>query len=81
MLKYEPEIRQFIVDKFLFGEFGELDGQASLLETGIMDSTGILELIVHLEKQFNVKVNDDDLVPENFDTIDAICAFLNRKNS
>ena len=47
----------------------------SLLEAGIIDSTGILELINHLEERYGIKVNDDELVPENLDTIASICRF------
>ncbi len=81
MMKYEQEIRQFIADKFLFGDGGKLNSQESLLETGILNSTGVLELVLYLEKQFKIKVNDDELTAENLDTISAICAFLNRKIS
>ena len=81
MMKHEPEIRQFIADRFLFGDDNKLDSDASLLEAGIIDSTGILELISHLEEHYGVKVNDDELVPENLDTIASICVFLDKKIS
>jgi acyl carrier protein len=81
MMKYESEIRKFIVDRFLFGDGNELESEASLLETGIIDSTGILELIDHLEEHYGIKVNDDELVPENLDTIASICAFLGKKTA
>ena len=80
MKTYEAEIRTFIVQKFLFGEEREVMGDLSLLEAGIVDSTGVLELVSHLEKQFGIKVEDDELVPENLDSIDGICAFLGRKH-
>jgi acyl carrier protein len=81
MMKHESEIREFIAEKFLFGEDNKLQNDASLLEAGIMDSTGVLELISYLEEHFRIKVNDDELVPENLDTIAAICAFLSKKIS
>jgi acyl carrier protein len=81
MMKYEPEIRQFIADRFLFGNDQELKNEGSLLDAGIIDSTGVLELISYLEEHFKIKVEDDELVPENLDTIASICAFLSRKTA
>jgi acyl carrier protein len=75
------EIRQFIADRFLFGDDTKLGDEDSLLEAGVVDSTGILELISHLEERYGIKVNDDELVPENLDTIAAIAAFLARKTA
>jgi acyl carrier protein len=81
MMKYESEIRQFLADKFFFGDDRNLGDEESLLEAGIIDSTGILELIAHLEEQYKIKVNDDELVPENLDTIANICAYLSHKTA
>jgi acyl carrier protein len=81
MMNYESEIRRFIAETFLFGEEKLLNGQESLLEAGIIDSTGVLELISHLEDYYHIKVNDDELVPENLDTIAAISLFLSKKMS
>jgi acyl carrier protein len=79
MAAYETEIRQFIADRFLFGDDKKLAENDSLLEAGIVDSTGILELINHLEERYGIKVGDDELVPENLDTIASIAGFLGRK--
>jgi len=81
MMKYETEIRKFIVEKFLFGEERELPSDLSLLEAGIVDSTGVLELISFLEEKYRIKVNDDELVPENLDTLSGICGLLGKKIS
>ena len=81
MMKHEPEIRKFLADRFLFGDDKKLGDDESLLEAGIIDSTGILELINHLEEHYGIKVNDDELVPENLDTIASICAFLSKKTA
>jgi acyl carrier protein len=81
MMKHEPEIRKFIAEKFLFGEDNNLPSDASLLEAGIIDSTGVLELISYLEEQFKIKVDDDELVPENLDTIAGVCKFLSKKTA
>lgn len=79
MADVESEIRRFITDTFLFGESQRLDDHDSLLEAGIVDSAGILEIIAFLEDHYQIKVNDDELTPENLDTIASICAFLKIK--
>jgi len=79
MARYEQEIRQFITDKFLFGDERQINSDESLLDAGILDSTGILELIAHLEAHYQIKVGDEELVPENLDTIGNISAFLGKK--
>ncbi|MGA2362131.1 MAG: acyl carrier protein [Candidatus Aminicenantales bacterium] len=81
MAGLEIEIRQFIADRFLFGDDRQLGDEDSLLEAGIIDSTGILELINYLEEHYMIKVNDDELVPENLDTIANICAYLSKKTA
>jgi acyl carrier protein len=53
-----------------------LGNTTSLLETGVLDSLSMLRLVVFIQDQFGIVVDDVDLVPENFDTVDAICAFL-----
>lgn len=73
-------VRGFIVDNFLFGtEDGSLTDDASFLETGIIDSTGILELITFVEKTFEITIADDEMLPENLDSLDQISAFVLRK--
>jgi len=81
MIDYEAEIRKFLTDQFLFGENRALERDVSLFEQGIVDSTGILELINYIEERFGIKVQDIELLPENLDTIGNICAFLERKLS
>lgn len=75
------QIRSFIVDSFLFGQAGDLTGATSFLESGIIDSTGVLELVAHLESTYGIKVSDDELTPDNLDSIDAICAYIARKRA
>ena len=72
-------VRSFIVARFLFGQ-GTVSDDASFLEGGIIDSTGVLELVFHLETTYSIKIEDNELAPENLDSIDNIAAFLNRKN-
>jgi acyl carrier protein len=72
-------IRQFIVENFLFGEEGNLKEDTSFLEGGIIDSTGILELVSFLEEKFGIAVADEELVPENLDSIASVVAYLTKK--
>lgn len=80
-MEYAELIRSYIVDNFLFGDDNDLEEETSFLESGIIDSTGIIELVSYVETNFNMKVDDKDIVPENFDSIQNIAAFiLRRKN-
>jgi acyl carrier protein len=74
-------VRQFMVTTFLFGSDNGFDDNVSLYGTGVLDSTGMLELITFLEQSFCVKIADEDLVPENFDTLENIAAYLEAKAS
>ena len=75
----KEKIRAFIVENFLFGKDEGLDDDASFLDGGIIDSTGILELVNFIEEEFNIRVLDDELVPENLDSIKNVVAYLERK--
>ena len=78
----EEKIRNYILENFLFtGDQSELSNDTSLLEKGILDSTGIMELVFFLEDEVGVKVDDDEMVPENLDSVDNILAYLKRKLS
>ena len=79
MSSIEETVRNFVVEQFLFGEGDTLRGDTSFLEEGIIDSTGILELVMFLEKTYDIKVEDSELVPENFDTPDNIARYLEKK--
>ena len=75
------KIRAFVVTNFLFGQAGDLKDDTSFLEQGILDSTGVLELVAFLEQTFAIKVSDDEMVPDNLDSIDLISAYLEKKAS
>jgi len=76
----QQQIRHFILSSFLFtDDESKLKNDDSLLERGIMDSTGVLELVAFLESQFGIKVADDELLPENLDSVDRVSAFIARK--
>lgn len=75
-------VRQFIRDNFLFREdIGSFADEDSFLDAGIIDSTGVLELISFLEGEFSIEVADQEMVPENFDSVARIVAYLRRKLS
>jgi acyl carrier protein len=79
MSDMKEKVRGFVVEHFLFGQGANFQDGASFLEQGIMDSTGVLELVAFLEENFGIKVSDDELIPENLDSVDLICAYLDRK--
>ena len=80
-METSQQIRAYIVENFLFGDDQELSNSQSLLEAGVVDSTGVIELVTFLEETFGVEVADDELIPENLDTIDNIAAFTLRKKA
>ena len=74
------EIRSFIVENFLFGDTTvPLEEDDSLLQRGLIDSTGILEIVSFIEEKFGIVVDDDDVVPDNLDSIGAIAKYVMRK--
>ena len=73
------KIRQFIIENFLFGDDDGLKDDASFLEEGIIDSTGVLELVKFLEDTFSITVDDDELTPENLDSVNNVAVYLERK--
>lgn len=76
----EADVRGFVTDNFLFGrKNAKLAGDDSLLEQGLIDSTGVLELVSFIENKFEIKVEDDDLVPDNLDSINRLIAFIEAK--
>ncbi len=73
------DIKEFIVDNFLFGNEDELNENTSLFEKGIIDSTGVLELVSFIEENYDISINDEELVQDNFLSISAINNFLQKK--
>jgi len=76
----EAAIRQFIVDQFLFGRDDRgLGASDSLMQKGLIDSTGVLEMVSFLEQRFAIDVEDQELIPANLDSIERIVHFVERK--
>jgi acyl carrier protein len=74
-------IRQFIIDNYLFGNDDGLQDTDQLRQKGIIDSTGVLELIAFVEKTFELTIDDREIIPENLDTIERIADFVQAKKS
>ena len=80
MPEVEQRLRRFIVENFLFGEDDlRFSNDASLLGEGIIDSTGILELITFIEAEFEIQLKDTELVPANLDSVHNLVRFIDRK--
>ena len=76
------EIRAYIVERFLFGQQSErLSNSASFMDLHLVDSTGILEVVTFLESRYGFKIADDEMIPENLDSIDRITAFVRHKQA
>lgn len=76
------ELRQFITENFLFGaDDSSISDDDSFLEKGIIDSTGVLELVVFLEKRYAIRVRDQDLIPENLDSITNLVNFVQSRRA
>ena len=80
MPNVEQDLRRFVADNFPFGPVGdELSSDDSLVDQGIIDSTGVLELVTYLEETYGIKVEDEELIPDNLDSINRLVRFLERK--
>ena len=76
MDKVKLKIKEFIIENFLFGEESDLNDDTSFLEEGIIDSTGVLELIEFLEEEFEIEIDDEDMIPENLDSLNNLEKFI-----
>lgn len=82
MISVKEQIRAFIVESFLFGDTTRaLADDASLIESDVVDSTGILELVTFVEDSFGITVADAEILPANFDSITRVAAFIASKRS
>ena len=75
----KSKIRAFIIENFLFGNDDGLKDETSFLEEGIIDSTGVLELVTFLEEDFEITIDDEELIPENLDSINDVTGYLEKK--
>lgn len=79
MRAIKDTIRTFVVENFLFGNDEGLTDEVSFMDQGIIDSTGILELIDYIESEFSISVEDHEMIPENLDSINNILKYLQKK--
>jgi acyl carrier protein len=78
--RIEVQIRRYVLENFLFSDDeSQLHNEASFLEEGIVNSTGVLELVLFVEETFGVMVEDDELLPENFDSVNQLAIYVRAK--
>jgi len=81
-MQLKSEIRQFIVDNFLYGQDDDtLGDEVSFLGKGIIDSTGILELVSFIEEKYSISIDDEELIPDNFDSLNKLSTFVSKKTT
>lgn len=78
-MSIQADVRTFIVKNFYVADPAGLADDASLLDKGVIDSTGVLEVVAHLEEKYGIKVDDAELLPENLDSITRIASFVEKK--
>ena len=78
----QDQVRNFVIENLLLGEEEEnfTNGQ-SFLDSGLIDSTGILEIIGFLEDEYDITIKDDEMIPENLDSVERIVAFLEKRKN
>lgn len=80
-MSIEDQIRTHIAENFVIGDASQLGVNDSFLDKGIIDSTGILEIVLFLEEQFGIKVADNEMLPENLDSIANIVRYVERSRA
>ena len=79
MQNVQREVRQFVVDSFLFGQRDQLKDDESFLDGGIIDSTGVLQLVGFLEQRYEITIDNVELVPDNLDSVERVTSFVQQK--
>ncbi len=74
-------VKEFIVENFLFGDEDQIELETDFFEKGIIDSTGVIELVSFIEETFGVSINDEELIPENLSSLKNIREFLLQKTN
>jgi acyl carrier protein len=77
----KARLREFVAKNFYVADLGAVTDQTSFLDQGIIDSTGVLELVAFIESEYKITVADDDMIPANFDSIDALAAYVAKHTS
>lgn len=77
----EKRVRDYIGQNFLFDDSAQLPGDASFLDRGLIDSTGVLEIILFIEQEFGIKMEDHEMLPENLDSVNNIVRFVESRKA
>jgi acyl carrier protein len=77
----QERVRIFVLESFYVGDPAELTDEVSLIDSGIVDSTGMLEIILFLEGEYGFHVEDHETIPENLETLSRIAAYVERKQT
>jgi acyl carrier protein len=77
--QFAEQVRKYVVDTFMFGQSNGICDEDSFLDRGIFDSTAVLELVSWIEDQYGIRVDEGELVPENFDSIKSVAAYVDGK--
>ena len=81
-MEVKEQIKQYIAENFLFSSNGfDMDDNESFLEAGVVDSLGVVELVSFVEETYKFEVPDDDIVPEHFDSVDNLSAYISRRRA
>jgi len=80
-MELKKQIRDFVTSNFYVADAAALEDRTSLLDQGIIDSTGVLEVIVFVETTFGIAIEDSEMLPENLDSIERIAAYVARKSA
>ena len=81
-MNLEQTIKNFIIENFIIDDTPEpLNHAQSFLESGIIDSTGMLELVSFIEETFDIKIEDEELIPDNLDSVNNVVKYINKKTT
>ena len=79
-METKSKLREFITENFLFGsDEDRFKDEDSFLDNGIIDSTGVLELVSYIEEEFDLEVKDEELIPDNFDSLNKLVTYIENK--
>lgn len=80
-MQLKSEIMNFIIENFLYGQNDGFGEDVSFMQKGIIDSTGILELVSFIEEKYGISIGDEELIPDNFDSINKLSVFITKKTA
>ena len=79
MQQLRQQLKNFVIDNFLYGQPEAFTDDDSFLKKGFIDSTGVIELISFLQDQYGITIDDNEIIPENLDSISSLCRFVKQK--